>query len=136
MAFGYKVSLRNARLDLVRAEIDADTDPGTIAILSGTRPATGAAITTQVELAIGTFSDPSAPAASSGELTFDAITYGDAIADGQATWARITDGAGAFVADASVGLPDSGADIILNSVGIVEGGPVSHVSAKITAGNA
>lgn len=136
MAFGYKVPLRNARLNLVRDDIDADIAAGVITILSGTRPATGAAITAQVALTIGTFSLPCAPDAASGELTFSAITYGDALADGTATWARIEDGAGAFVADASVGIPDSGADVILNSVGIVTGGPVTHVSAKITAGNA
>jgi hypothetical protein len=137
MAFGYAVALRNARLNLVRDAIDADlpTNPGTVKIYDGTRPATGAAITDQVLLTTGTFSDPSAPNAAAGVLTFSAITYGDAVADGTATWARVADGSGAFVADGSVGTAGSGADFIMNSVGIVELGPVVHISAQITAGN-
>ena len=135
MTMGYDETLRNARLNLVRDAIDDDTDPGTITIYSGTRPDTGAAVTTQVALSVGTFSDPSAPDADDGELVFDTITYTDALADGTATWARIADGADNFVADADVGGPGSGADVVLNSTGLVEDGPVTHVSAKITAGN-
>jgi len=136
MALGYAMDLRNARLDLVRDRIDADTDPGTIKIYSGTRPATGAAITSQVLLVTGTFDKPSAPDAVDGVLEFEDITYTNGITDGMATWARIEDGDGAFVADGSVGIAGSGADVIINSVGILEDGPVLHVSATITAGNA
>jgi len=138
MALGYATTLRNSRLDLVRDAIDADspTNAGTVKIYSGTRPATAAAITDQVLLSTGTFSDPSAANASAGVLTFSTITYTNAVADGTATWARIEDGAGTFVADADVGVTGSGADITLNSVGLVTSGPVTHVSATITSGNA
>jgi hypothetical protein len=136
MALGYAVDLRNDRLDLVRDRIDADTNPGTIKIYSGTRPATGAAITDQVLLTTGTFAKPSGAASVAGVFAFEAITYVNGITDGTATWARIADGAGAFVADGSVGIVGSGADVILNSVGILEDGIVLHVSATLTAGNA
>jgi hypothetical protein len=135
MALGYKVELRNARLDLIRDAIDADTDPGTITIYDGTRPATGASEGSAKTLSVGTFSQPSAPDAATGVLTFDEIVYTDGLDDGTATWARIRDGSGAFIADASVGVTGSGADITINSVGIITDGPVTHVEAKITAGN-
>lgn len=136
MSLGYIASLRNSRLNLVRDAIDAAVSAGTVKIYSGTRPATGGAISGPTLLTSGTFSDPSAPNASGGELTFSAITYTDAVADGTATWARIADGDGNFVADCDVGTSGSGAEIILNSTSFVTGGPVTHVSAKITAGNA
>jgi len=136
MAFSYNVDIRNARLELVRDAIDAgETDPGTITIYSGTRPATGAAITDQIALAVGTFGDPCAPDPEDGLLTFAAIDYGEAIGTGTATWARIQDGDDGFAADADVGMAGSGADVIINSTGIVEFGAVTHVSASITAGN-
>ena len=135
MTIAYSTALKNARLDLVATAIDAGAAAGTVKIYDGTRPATGAAITTQTLLVTGTFSDPCAAAASAGTLTFSAITYGFAAATGTATWARIADSDGNFVADASVGTSGSGADFILNSTGIVVDGVVNHVSAAITAGN-
>jgi len=136
MTLGYNVALRNSRLDLLRDDIDAATTAGTIKIYSGTRPATGAALSGNTLLSSGTFSDPSAPNAASGVLTFNTITYTDAVADGTATWARIEDGDGNFVADASVGLTGSGEDITLNAVAFITGGPVSDEGATITHGNA
>ena len=137
MALGYRVELRNARLNLVRDYIDAAATAGVIKIYSGTRPASsGGALSGNTLLASGTFSDPSAPNAAAGVLTFSAITYGNAVATNTATWARIEDGDGLFVSDADVGAVGSGADIIVNSVDFVSGGPVTHVTATITSGNA
>lgn len=136
MTMGYATTLRNTRLNDIRDAIDAGAAAGTVKIYTGTRPATGAALSGNTLLSTGTFSDPSAPSAASGVLTFSSITYTDAVADGTATWARIEDSDGTFVADASVGTTGSGEDITLNAVTFVTGGPVNHVSATITAGNA
>lgn len=133
MALGMATTLRNARLDAINTAINAGSGAGTLKIYDGSRPATGGTATTL--LATLTFSDPAAPAASGGVLTFSAIASdSSADATGTATWARIADSAGTFVADCSVGT--SGTDIILNTAAIVSGAAVSVTSATLTEGNA
>lgn len=134
MALGYATTLRNTRLNAITTAIDAGAGAGLLRIYDGSRPATGGAATTL--LAELTFSDPSSAAASSGVLTFNAITEdSSANATGNATWARIVDSTGAFVMDADVGT--SGTDIIINSTSISAGVQVSATGTNtITAGNA
>lgn len=134
MTTGINTNTRNKRVNAIRDDIDAGTGPGTIEIYDGTQPATGGTATTL--LATGTFSDPSAPDAAGGTLTFNAITGSDAAATGTASWCRIKDSAGNFVIDMDVGVDGSGAPVIINTTSIVSGGPVVFNSAAITDGNA
>jgi hypothetical protein len=136
MAISYATALRTTRITDVKTAIDAGSGAGLLNIYSGTRPSTGAAITSEVLLAQLTFSDPCGTV-SSGVLTFSAITAdSSANATGTATWARITTSTPDFVADMSVGIAGSGADLILNTTAIVAGGVVSVTSASLTEGNA
>ena len=133
MAIGFPVTLRNARANLIRDAVDAGAGAGLFRVYDGTRPATGGTAT--VLLAELTMSDPCAPAAAGGVLTFSAITAdASANATGTATWGRMVDSTGAFVDDFSVGT--SGADFNLNTVNITTGVQVSCTSASITEGNA
>lgn len=132
MTLGLVTASRNAQVDDINTRINAGAGAGLLRVYDGTRPATGGSATTL--LAELTFSDPAAPAASSGVLTFSAITQdASANATGTATWCRIVDSTGAFVADGSVGT--SGADYNLNTVSITSGVTVSCTSATLTAGN-
>lgn len=132
MTVGLTSTLRNARASLLRDAIDAGTGPGLFRVYDGTRPATGGTATTL--LAELTFSDPSAPNATGGVLTFSAITAdASANATGTATWGRMVDSNGLFVADFSVGT--SAADFILNTTSITTGVQVSCTSATWTEGN-
>jgi len=134
MTLGINVTIRTAQVDLIKTAIDAGVGAGKINFYDGTRPATGAAITTQVLLGTVLCSDPCGSSAN-GVLTFSAFTDdSNADATGTASWARITDSADTFVTDASVGL--SGADINLNSLSIVIGGIIRITSGTLTAGNA
>lgn len=132
MAFGYSVSLRNAKLNAITAAIDAGAGAGILTIYDGVRPATGGAVTNN--LATLTMGDPSFPAASAGSMTASAIT-GDTAADatGTATWFRITDSDANFVLDGDVGT--SAADLILNSVELQINAVVNVTSLIIAAGN-
>lgn len=133
MALGLATTLRNSRLNLIRDAIDAGAGAGLLRIYDGSRPATGGAATTL--LAELTMSDPSAPAASGGAATYNAINAdASANATGTATWGRLVDSTGAFVADFSVGT--SGADLNLNSTSINTGVQVSVTSMVLTEGNA
>lgn len=132
MSGGYSLAVRNARLNVVRDAIDSGAGPGLLRIYGGVRPATGGAPTTL--LAELLCSDPCAPDAVNGQLTFSAINADpDANLPGTATWARFVNSDGVFVVDYSVG--ESGADINLNTTTIAAGARVSITSAVITAGN-
>lgn len=131
MTVGMASGLRNARLDAITTFAAGSCK---LRIYSGTRPATGGAVTTL--LAELTCNATFAPAASGGVLTLNAIT-GDTSADatGTATWARIVKSDGTtHVLDCSVGT--SGADINLNTTSIVAAAAVTVTSATITEGNA
>lgn len=133
MALSYATALRNARLDLITAAIDAGSGPGLLRLYNGTRPAAcGSATTLLAEL---TLSDPCAPAASGGLWTANGITPdSSANTSGTATWFRVVDATGTCVVDGNVGT--SGSDLNLNSTVISSGQQVSVTSFTITAGNA
>lgn len=134
MALALTTEIRNAHLNNIRDAIDAGSGEGVINIYDGTRPSSGGAPTTL--LGTCTFSKPSAPDAVNGTLTFDTIEE-DESADntGTASWARMEDSDGNWVADMDVGESGSGAELILNTTDIVEGGPIRIDSSSITAGN-
>lgn len=137
MALGFNVSARNAFLATIASLVDAGTGAGQLRLYSGTRPATGAAITTQTLLATLTFSDPAFSAPSNGSMTANSIGSDlSADASGTATWFRIVNSDGTFVADGNVGVFGSGADLELSTNVISAGGSVSLVQATLNAGNA
>lgn len=137
MTIGINTTTRNSRLTQISAAIDAGSTGGTIKIYSGTRPATGAALSGNTLLSTLTFQKPSAPAPSGGVLTFSQITADtNAAATGTAAWARISDSTGAFVMDMSVTATGGGGDIQINTTTITAGGTVAVNSATITEANA
>ena len=128
----YSTELRNAKLDAITAVIG---NAGKLEIYagidtSGTNNAEGTL------LATFTLGSPFAPAASGGVLspTLPSATTG--ITSGTAGWARITKADGSTaVADVSVGLAGSGAQVIVSTLSITAGGAVSIASWTITDGN-
>ncbi|MFA8457918.1 hypothetical protein ACEPUR_09115 [Burkholderia pseudomallei] len=105
-----------------------------LSIYSGTRPATGGALSGNTLLAQLTCNATFAPASSGGVLTLNSIASATAAATGTAVWARLTTSGGTFIADFSVGT--SGTEIIIGTTSITSGATVSVSSATITAGNA
>lgn len=76
------------------------------------------------KLGVMALSSPSG-VAEYGKLTFNEIfEESAAITSGTATWARFVDGDGVSVFDVSVGLLGSGAELILNTTTIIEGGGI------------
>lgn len=119
----------NNRANQIKAAIDAGGAAGFGRIYDGAKPAAGGTATTL--LAELVFSYPCAPSATGRVLTFSAITPdASANATGTATWGRIVDSTGAFVADFTVGT--SGAEFNLNTVAITLGVQVSCTSAAVT----
>lgn len=132
---GVAVPIRTLWAQALADAIDAGAAGGKLLIYGGTRPATGAAITDQTYLGMVRCADPCG-AVEDGVLTFGALTEeADAAATTNATWFRATDSDDAFVTDGSIGAQGSGADLILNSVSVTEGGIIRINSGTLTAGN-
>ena len=131
MALSYTTTLRNNRLDEIPTAIGSN---GLLRIYNGTPPANvGTALSGNdmlVELALAA---TSAPAASGAELTFNAITDGEVVETGTATFFRLLTSGAAAVVQGTVGT--SATDIVFDSVSFVLGGNVEVTSAVITAGN-
>jgi hypothetical protein len=120
----------------VNAEADALArllDNGYLRIYSGSQPTNAdTALGAQVLLAELRFAATSAPAASSGVLTFSAITSDtSADATGTAAFYRALKSDGtSVVMDGSVGT--SSADLVLNSTAIQSGAQVDVTSFAVT----
>lgn len=124
---------RNATLDAIKTEMDAGAGPAVMEVYTGTIPTNAnTAIGAQVKLGTLTFSDPSAPAASGGVLTFSAIAQ-DSSADDTGTigWARIKDSDGNTIMDVSAGT-GSGVVLQFNTLAVTVGGPISCSAFTIT----
>ena len=130
MTLGFSTELRNARADAITATAG---NGAKLRLYDGTRPATGGAATNLLaELTCGT---PFAAAADAGVLTLSAITQDNAAdATANAAWFRIVKSDNTFVMDGSAGTADS--DWNLNTVSIVQNGPVACTTFTITEGNA
>ncbi|MFM5189252.1 hypothetical protein ACET9E_14280 [Aeromonas caviae] len=110
--FTYADALRTSRAQLLASAIDqGSAGPATLNIYTGTRPAPGAAITSQVLLVTLQFTHPCAQSVSGGVLTLKPLAEQMVIANGVQAWGRIANRDGGFVADLDVGPPESGADI-------------------------
>lgn len=130
------LAVRNARTQSLLGALDANAAPGTISFFGGSRPATGAAITVQPSAgSVATLTKPCGTV-SGGDLTFAAISPGVAVGGVVITWARFRDGAGSFVADASVGMAGSGADIIFDDNEPAAGYALAPTGVQVIRGGA
>lgn len=131
MASNIKIdaTLRNAMVDAITTAIGSS---GLLKIYSGTQPTTpGTALGSQVLLATLPLSATAAPAASSGVLTFNAVTTANAGNTGTAAWCSLQTSGGTRKYEFTIGT--SGADITINTTNIVQNGPVACTSLTITA---
>lgn len=130
---GLALSLRNARAEQNRAALNAGPAGALFKVYdnTGARPATGAAITTQILLATLVAAEDCG-SVSNGVLTVPAMTDTAADAGGVPGFVRATDSTGAFVGDFSVGT--SNAEFILSVSPITAGLPVNG-TLTLTEGN-
>src|SRR5687767_6496703 len=105
MPFRIRATTRNTMADAIRTDMDAGAGPATLKFYTGSQPATPeTAIGAQTLLGTLTFTDPAAPGASGGVITFSTITEdSSADATGTATWARCESSTPTAIWDADVG---------------------------------
>lgn len=128
MALGFSTAVRNARGSVLTTEAG---NAAKFQIYSGARPATGAAITSQVKLAEFTMGTPFATT-SAGVTTITLPANATGLAAGTATWARLTKADGTtFVMDLS-----AGTDFTLNTTTVSVGLILQMTLGTITEGDA
>lgn len=125
----YNTTVRNDRMTVVNNACPA----GKLALYNGTKPAPGGAVTTK--LAEFNLANP-AGVVSGGVLTFTDPANATVIADGQATWARITNSGGSWVADFTVSQVGGTGEIRLTEDNLTTGMALDVTSLTITEGNA
>ncbi len=125
----YNTTVRSSRMTVVR---DA-ANGGKLSLYSGTKPAGGGAITTL--LAEFTLANPSGTV-TNGVLTFTDPSNTTVVANGQCTWARITDSGGAWVADFTCSQVGGTGEIRLTEDDLTTGMTLDITSLTITEGDA
>lgn len=133
MAVRIADTVRNSRIDAIRAAIDAGAGAGLLRIYSGSKPGTKGAAPAGTLLAELTCADPCG-SSSGGVLTFTTpFSDTSANATGTAAFFYLVDSTGAFVCDGDCAV--SGSDLNLTTLSIVSGQAVQVTSLTITDGN-
>jgi len=101
----YNPAILNATGNKYVELADAGAGPAVLTVYNGTQPATGGGAPTGcTALAVFSLNNPMAPAAVNGVVTVSDIPAVMPEALGTATWARLTDSDGTWVADHTAGV--------------------------------
>lgn len=130
MTLSISTALNEARLEGTKTFLDTGAGFARIRVYDGTRPANGAAVTTQVLLVEIPLDKPCGSVAA-GVLTLDANTLPLIGNSGDATWARIVNGNGDFAMDADVSLVAGAGDIKLEDTTLLAGGRAVLISGVL-----
>lgn len=125
-------AIRNARCNAIVDALDAGAGAGTIAIRSGTRPATPTTTATGTLLATATLADPAFGDAVAGVATMTDPAGVVAGNTGTASWFRAFDSNGAACFDGSVTATGGGGDLTLASTSVVAATTVDITGGTIT----
>jgi len=128
----YPTAIATTRVTAFLTALDAGTGAAKAKFYTGIPPTDAGAITTQNLLGTCTCSDP-AGTVTGRVLTFSAITDDSAAdADGTVGFVRFTDSADTAIIDMTAGISGSGKPVIMNTLSVLTGGPISILSATIT----
>lgn len=130
MTFSISTAHNEARLEGTKTFLDTGAGVGRIRVYDGTRPANGAAITTQVLLVEIPLDDPCGTVAA-GVLTLAANTLPLIGNSGDATWGRVVNGNGDFAGDCDVSDTLGSGDIKLESTTLLAGGRAVLISGVL-----
>lgn len=134
MSFVFNDAVRNAQAQAIVDAFDAGPGPGYIEIYDGAQPSKNGPATNLLGTLV--LSSPSAASITNGVLTLDGVTSdSDADAGGDATWFRMKDSTGVFVADGNISVTGGGATLQFDNITITAGGAINISSFVITMGN-
>lgn len=125
-------SVRNAAVNAIVDLMDAGAGAGYVEIRDGSQPAAAGDAATGTLLATVTCADPAFGDGAAGVATANAMATVQGVADGTAGWYRAYDSDGTTVMDGAAGTSGSGAEMILSSTAITNGGDVTADSWTVT----
>jgi hypothetical protein len=125
-------ALKSARLQAIATYLDSGSGAGKLRVYDGTQPLSGAALSGNNLLAELVFPKPSFDRLALGVMYLKNPNSVMATLSGTATWVRLLNGDGDFVADLNAGMLGSGAVCIFDNTTIFAGGSVSALSLGIT----
>lgn len=129
----FATALRTARAQLLADAIDAGTaGAATLKLYGGTRPGSGANITTETLLITLPLAYPCAQSVNGGVLTLKAIAEAMVSGNGTISWGRFSNRDGGFVADLDVGLTGSDADLQIPLLEVYQGAYIRINTATVT----
>lgn len=129
MALTHVTTVRNALADAINTAINAGPAAGKLKIYK-----TSIDNPTDANLLVAlVLTDPAAPAASGGVLTFSAVATVNATAAGTASLFVIVDSTNAEVLRGTVTATGGGGDITITNTNIAVGDPISVTSVSWTA---
>jgi hypothetical protein len=134
MAIRYPTATRNTCLDAAVDLLDAGPGAGTIAIRTGTQPASANTAPTGTLLATFTLNDPAFAGAVAGAVAASTspTVSTTSVASGDAGWFRASDSTGATVFDGSVTATGGGGDLTLNTIAITSGLTLTLTGGTLT----
>lgn len=113
--------------------LDAGPNPARIELYDGTRPASGAAVTTQNLLATVLLAKPCG-AVAGGVLTLDSEDAPLVMVTGTPTWARVFNGADAWAFDCDASVAGGAGQVTVPAVPIYAGGRTNLAAGTLTQG--
>lgn len=129
----FATALRTARAHLLADAIDAGSaGTATLTLYGGPRPGSGANITTEPMLITLPLAFPCAQSVSGGVLILKPIAEAMVSGNGIISWGRLSNRDGGFVADLDVGLPNSGADLVIPLLEVYQGAYIRITTATVT----
>ena len=114
MTISYSAAVISDRLQALTRALDAGAGAGKLTVYGGTQPTAGGAAS-GAALVVLTFPKPSLNSVSGGLLTLKNPAAAAVAVDGVATWARLSDSGGVWVADVNVGAAGTGAAIEISA---------------------
>ena len=128
MIVDFSTEIRDDRLTVIKNRIDAGSGKGKMLFYTEPKPTPGDAITTQVRIATGRFTDPCGVVDSQNlALSFD----GDIIVEtnGDVNWCRVTDSDDVWVGDLDATITAENGAVKLDNLRAYEGATLRVISA-------
>lgn len=126
----YSMPVKKARSSAVLSLIDAAIAAGKLTLYSGSRPAVSD-LPPDTSLLEMMLANPCGVVNDQAEIVFSPVADAMVASSGVATWARMSDGDGNAVADFDVGLPGSGAAIVMTDTDLKAGSLIRVTLAKL-----
>lgn len=128
MTFSLSNGAGNAVVDAIVDRLDG----GTVKVYSGSKPASPDDAATGTLLATFTLPTPAFGAAATKSATLNTVAATTGVADGTAGWCRFANSSATAQIDGTCGTSGSGAELILSTTAITNGGAVSALTGTIS----